>query len=199
MTLYRTLTDESTIPSRLMTDRLILRVPRGGDGPMLHAAICDTFHTLTPWMPWARRMPTIAESETFARESAARFRNREDAQYLVFHQQSGPLLGTISLHSIDWSVPRFEVGYWLRNSAEGHGYITEAVRALTALCFEQLGAERMEIRCDSRNTRSAAVAQRAGYQLEAVLRRQARDNAGALRDTLIFVHFPYETAWNRAL
>jgi RimJ/RimL family protein N-acetyltransferase len=190
MSLYTAYPADSPVPTSLLTARLLLRVPRGGDGPAIHAAIRDSFETLTLWMPWARRMPTIAESETFAREAAARFRNREDLNYLMFPRDEGPLLGAIGLHSIDWGVPRFEIGYWLRESARGQGHMTEAVRGLTAMAFEQLGAERMEIRCDSRNAPSAAVATRAGYQLEAVLRRHSRDNQGGLRDTLVFVRFP---------
>ena len=65
--------------------------------------------------------------------------------------------------------------------------MTEAVRAVTAFAFGQLRAERIEIRMDSRNTRSSAVAERVGYTREACLRRQARGVDGSLRDTLIYV------------
>jgi len=193
MALYSALPADSTVPSSLITERLLLRVPHGGDSSLVHAAICESFETLSVWMPWARRLPDLAESQAFVREAAARFRNREELNYLIFPRQRGPLLGAISLHSIDWSVPRFEIGYWLRDSAQGKGLMTEAIRALTAMSLERLGAERIEIRCDSRNERSAAAARRAGYELEAVLRRQSRDNAGDLRDTLIFACFPNES------
>ncbi len=185
------------MPDTLTTERLILRVPRAGDGRLLNAAIRDTFDTLHRWMAWARRVPTVAEFETFAREAAARFRAREEVSFLIFRAADDTLLGATSLHSIDWSVPRFEIGYWLRSSFEGHGYMTEAVRALTAVCLERLEAERVEIRCDSRNRRSAGVALRAGYQLEATLRHHVRDNNSHLRDTLIFATFPdWETGAN---
>ncbi len=90
------------------------------------------------------------------------------------------------MHRIDWDVPRFEIGYWVRTSLQGQGYITEAVNGISKFAFEQLKAERMEIRCDARNERSAAVARRAGYTLEAKLRRESRAPDGSLRDTLIF-------------
>jgi RimJ/RimL family protein N-acetyltransferase len=61
------------------------------------------------------------------------------------------------------------------------------VRGLTEFTFETLGARRIEIRCDSRNDRSAAVARRAGYDLEARLHHDDRHHlTGELRDTLIF-------------
>jgi RimJ/RimL family protein N-acetyltransferase len=186
MSLYIAHPADSVVPAAFSTARLYLRVPRAGDGALVNAVIRDSFETLQRWMPWARRVPTVAESETFAREAAARFRAREDVTFLIFQASDELLLGATSLHSIDWSVPRFEIGYWLRSNMEGHGYMTEAVRALTAICLERLGAMRVEIRCDSRNERSAAVARRAGFPLEATLRQYARDNEGELRDTLIF-------------
>jgi RimJ/RimL family protein N-acetyltransferase len=55
-----------------------------------------------------------------------------------------------------------------------------------------LKARRIEIRCDARNTRSAAVAERAGYTLEARLHHDTRAPDGSLRDTLVYVKFPSE-------
>ena len=65
--------------------------------------------------------------------------------------------GTISLFNIDWKVPRFEIGYWLRTPHAGKGFMTEATAGGLAskMAFEQLKAERIEIRCDERNSRSA--------------------------------------------
>ena len=75
-----------------------------------------------------------------------------------------------------------------RRAAQGRGYVTEAVRrALTALALDRLGAERVQIRCDARNARSARVALRAGYAQEARLARAGRSAFdGAPRDMLIF-------------
>jgi RimJ/RimL family protein N-acetyltransferase len=58
--------------------------------------------------------------------------------------------------------------------------------------FEQLGANRIEIRCDARNSRSRRVAERAGYRLEAELKNDIRAPDGLLRNTLIYALFPDE-------
>ncbi len=72
----------------------------------------------------------------------------------------------------------------------GQGYVTEAVLGITDFAFKYLGAQRIEIRCDLRNTRSTAVAERAGYTLEARFHHHVRGTDGNLRDTLIYVRFP---------
>lgn len=175
------------IPDEHLTERLILRAPRAGDGLLVNEAVSDSFAALHQWMPWARNRPSIAESETHVRESAARHRTREELSYLIFKADGSGLCGIISLHHIDWEVPKFELGYWIRSQDSGHGYMTEAVNALTTWCIEDLSALRMEIRCDALNHRSAAVAIRAGYTLEATLHKEARNMQGGLRDTQIYV------------
>jgi RimJ/RimL family protein N-acetyltransferase len=174
------------VPRQIETARMIIRCPRPGDGRIVNEAIHETFASLHIWMPWAKTLQTPAESENFAREAAARYHKVEDFAVTLWDKQSGEFIGASGLHPRDWSVPSFEIGYWVRASREGQGYVTEAVMALTAFAFEQFGAQRVMIRCDARNRRSAAVAERAGYTLEGVLRNEKRANDGNLRDTLVY-------------
>lgn len=81
---------------------------------------------------------------------------------------------------------KFEIGYWVRTSCAGQGYITEAVSAIADFAVQELQAARLEIRCDSRNTQSARVAERAGFTLEGILRNDKLDVQGALRDNMIY-------------
>ena len=178
------------IPERIEASRLYLRAVQMGDGVLIRAAVEESFEQLSRWMPWANHVPALSESETFARESAAQFRSKEEFNFLLLRQDDDYHLGNLGLHSIHWDVPRFEIGYWLRSSQQGHGYATEAVRAVCGLLFREQKAERIEIRCDDRNIGSAAVAERAGFTLEAILRNHARDNAGGLRNTRIYALFP---------
>ena len=50
-----------------------------------------------------------------------------------------------------------EIGYWVRTSCSGQGYITEAVQEIARFAMEELQAERVEIRMSSRNTKSRRV------------------------------------------
>ena len=105
----------------------------------------------------------------------------------LFRRDDGRFVGGSGLHRIDWSIPRFEIGYWVRTSLAGHGYATEAARRIADFAFSDLQAERVEIWCDAANERSAAVARRAGFELEATMRRNRRNSAGGLADSLCFV------------
>jgi RimJ/RimL family protein N-acetyltransferase len=141
-------------------------------------------------MPWAQTAPTLEESELHCRRAAARYASRDDLQLLIFERLSdsteGRLLGSTGLHRIDWSVPRVEIGYWRRSGEGGRGVISEAVRALARFAFDALGAQRVEVRMSSDNRRSRAVAERCGFTLEGVLRRDSRDVRGQPRDTAVY-------------
>jgi RimJ/RimL family protein N-acetyltransferase len=178
-------------PDSFESKRLLIRSPRPGDGEAFNTAVLESWSELQPWMPWATQKPTVAEHEARLRESHAKFMTREDLWLLLFLKDSHTIVGSSGLHVKDWDVPRFEIGYWARTSFAGQGYITEAVLAITDFAFNQIGAQRLEIQCDSLNERSAAVAQRAGYTLECIQRHHHRHHlTGDLRDQMFFARLP---------
>jgi len=163
------------VPERLETPRLVIAMPRAGDGISLNAAVCESLDELKPWMPWAQVAPTPEQSEGVARRMQARFLLREDLAYYVFERTAdanatGRLLGGVGLHRFDWVLRRFEIGYWLRSSAQGRGLACEAVQAISELAFGPFRARRVEIRMDAQNERSRAVAERCGFEFEGILR-----------------------------
>lgn len=178
------------IPDRLETTRLTLRVPEPLDGPAVFEAIIESLPELQPWMPWLHDRLSLDDEEQFVRQSQARFLLREELTFLIFLRGAHRLVGSISLHHIDWDVPRFEIGYWLRTADTHRGLATEAVMGLTDFAHAQLSARRIEIRCDEANQRSASVARRAGYVLDGILRHNERHpDSRKLVNTLIFARW----------
>ena len=179
-------------PPVIETKRLILRVPSAPDAPAVNAAQGESFAELHRWMKWADRPITLEETTAYARMASELFGGGEDFPLWAFLKSGGEFVLASGLHHPDWDVPKFEIGYWCRTSYQGRGYVTEAVRALTRVGFEQLEANRIAILCDARNGRSRRVAERAGYRLEAELKNDSRAPDGLLRNTLIYALFPDE-------
>ncbi len=174
-------------PHRFESERLLIRCPLPGDGAQLRGRVLEAQEHLIPWMPWAVEVNSEEAYEEMVRQKHLDYLARKDMQLMLFLKDTDTLIGSSGLHRIDWSVPKFEIGYWIHPDFEGQGYVTEAVLAITEFAFETLEAKRVEIRCDARNVRSAAVAERAGYTLEGTLRHEARDHlTNGLRDTLVF-------------
>ena len=138
----------------------------------------------------AQKAPLADESEALSRGAHAKFLQRTDLVYSMWeHGGDGVeqrLVGGSGLHRIDWSVPRFEIGYWCRSGHTGQGLVTEAVVALARMAFDVLGAQRVEIRMDDNNVASWKVAERAGFTFEGRLRRDTLAVDGAVRDTRVY-------------
>lgn len=178
------------IPERLEAERTVLLAPRTGSGAEMAVVVAQSISHLRSWMPWAQEAPTAESSELVVRRMQADFIARRDLCFHIYARRAdgspGCLLGGTGLHRMDWTVRKFEIGYWIRPEAAGQGHVSEAVRLLTALAFDALAARRVEIRCDPRNTRSRAVAERCGFELEGILRKEALGVDGHPRDTCVY-------------
>lgn len=172
-------------PYRFESDRLLLRCYDPADGPLLLEAVQESLASLRPWMPWAQGEQTLAQYEAFARRSRGEYDLMTNFNLAILSKEDGRYLGGTGLHRFDWETGRFEIGYWLRDSAVGRGYASEAAWRLTTFAFAELGAERVEIRADVLNARSRQVAERLGFKLEGILRAWTRWD-GQLRDQAVY-------------
>ena len=76
-------------PESFESEWLTIRAPRPGDGAEINAAICEIFEDLKVWMPWARKIPILEESEVFARCKQCEFLLRQDL--LLFSVSKGQI------------------------------------------------------------------------------------------------------------
>lgn len=160
-----------------------------GIGTELFESIQASLPELKPWLPWVHD-PHLSEEtvEAEARRAHARFLTRDDLRYHMFLRENGRIIGGTGLHRINWSVPSFEIGYWVDSRHTGKGYALEAAAGLTDFAFDRLKARRVEIRCDSLNARSKAIPEKLGYHLEGELHNfmVAFDDPTQLRNILVY-------------
>lgn len=174
-----------TFSRQIETERLLLRPWQPEDAPRLKAAIDANLEHLRAWMPWARHEPSALETITariarFEHDFAAGL----DATYGIFARDDRRVLGGTGLHlRIPGGV---EIGYWLDHREQGRGFATEASQALIAEAFRHPEVSRVQIRCDPRNTRSAAVPRRLGFRHVETLAGQVHAPDGSERDTMIW-------------
>ena len=170
----------------IRTARLLIRCKRAADAPLLKRAVDSSLDHLRAWMPWAMYEP----SELWViEERIARFQREfvsgVDRSYGIFNAEETEILGGIGLHPGEFPGT-LELGYWLRADQTGQGLATEAAAALTRAAFAELGAKRIEIRCDPKNLRSARIPERLGFRLEKVLIADTLTPSGEPRDTMVW-------------
>jgi RimJ/RimL family protein N-acetyltransferase len=169
------------LPSVLEGDRVTLRPWRRGDGTALFGAIDEDRLHLARWLPWIASHTSPIDSEVYVRKALAWWILRDDLRLAIF-DRDGRLSGGAGLHHLDWAARTFEIGYWLRKSAEGRGLVTESVQLLAALAFERLDATRVKLHCQTANARSAAVARRLGFDETHTREPDDRSPTGELID-----------------
>lgn len=177
-------------PETIETERVIIRSAMPGDGALFNRAVLSSLPELSPWLGWVRTPPTLEDSEASCCRAHAKFLAREDMMAFIFSKEDGELIGGSGLHDMDWTLRCFEVGYWGRTGYGGRGLITEGVRALAGFALKEWKANRVFLTTDNANVRSWRLAERAGFQLEGILRNERLDLDGKPRDTRVYARVP---------
>lgn len=161
-------------PISLRTDRLTLRQPDDQDARLEHEMILESLDHLWPWFSFRAEPPTLAQRVQLAARQRADAAAGTAATYLVFARDEA--VGKVWL---EVDGPSASMGWYLRASATGHGYATEAVRAMLELAFD-FGVERVEAHTDPDNAPSRALAERAGFVLDEI-RQNVHDRPDGVR------------------
>jgi RimJ/RimL family protein N-acetyltransferase len=138
---------------------------------------------LRPWIPWGT---TISDEETarpFLERYAGKLAADEGRIYGIW--LDGTLVGGTLFRTFDAKMGTCEVGVWLEPAGVGKGLITAAVRHMIEWAVCVRGISRVEWRCDIRNERSVAVAERLGMTKEGVLRSEYTLN-GTRQDAAVY-------------
>ncbi|MFJ4688299.1 GNAT family N-acetyltransferase [Streptomyces sp. NPDC091377] len=163
-------------PVTLSTDRLRLRTVGPDDTGAVLAACQDPdiqrWTTIpSPYLPeHAENFTVQAVPEGWSTGSMFTF-----GVYLPDGELTG-MLG-ISMRSLGVG----EIGFWAVKAHRGHGYTTEAARAAARWAFVHARVDRVEWRAEVGNRASRAVAEKAGFTVEGVL-RAGMNNNGVRRD-----------------
>ncbi|MFJ5534302.1 GNAT family N-acetyltransferase [Streptomyces sp. NPDC093261] len=84
--------------------------------------------------------------------------------YVLIRKEDGRAVGGMGFHGAPDEKGRAEVGYDLAEAARGHGYATEALRALAARTLEREDVRALCAVVDGDNLPSQAVVSRAGFR-----------------------------------
>lgn len=183
---------------RIHTARLVIRCWNPEDAPLLQAAIDENLEHLHPWMPWSHDEPEPIQTKI---DRLRRFRGLfdldDDFIYAIFDRDETRVLGGTGLLTRLGPEVR-EIGYWIHRSFLNQGLATESSAALTRVAFEIDQVRRVEIHCDPRNVRSAAVPRKLGFTHEATLRQRTPDHEGTFHDRMIWTLLADEFATSPA-
>lgn len=175
---------------RIVTPRLELRCWSPSEAESLYRELRRSADHLRPWMPWVREDATLDDEIALLKRFRASFDRGEDFAYGIWLAGTKQLIGGAGLHGrLGKGV--LEIGYWIAVGHTGNGFATEAAGALTRVAFEVAAIDRVEIRCDVANGKSAAIPRRLGYVYDGSLRRRLPGPVGRV-DALVWSIFADE-------
>jgi [ribosomal protein S5]-alanine N-acetyltransferase len=164
-----------------------LRPLRPGDAPSLarHGNDRDI------WLNMRDRFPHPYTEEAGA--SFIEFATQQDSEKIYGIEVDGEVVGVISLiPGQDIERVNCETGYWLGKGYWGRGIAAEAIMLLTKYAFEELGMHRVYAIPFVHNKGSCRVLEKAGFVLEATMRRSAIKD-GQLYDQYLYA--AYDDTW----
>jgi RimJ/RimL family protein N-acetyltransferase len=164
----------------LLTERLLLRDYRDDDLDAVQVYASDP--EVCRFMEWGPN--TLEDTRLFLDTVTGSAREQPRTAYELAITREGELVGGIGLRVESEAHRRGSVGWVLRRDAWGHGYATEAARALIAFGVESLGLHRIEATCEPANVASARVMAKVGMRPEGHLRHHMLVR-GSWRDSLL--------------
>jgi ribosomal-protein-alanine N-acetyltransferase len=147
---------------------VLLRFPRMEDYAQWRDLREASRNFLVPWEPaWDRHE---LERSAFRRR-LVHFRkwltDGTGRPFFIFSSDSGQLLGGITLSNLRRGVAQCAtLGYWIGEPFARRGHMSDAVAALKAHGFRDLGLHRIEAACLPRNTASVRLLERSGFERE---------------------------------
>ena len=160
----------------LETHRLILRPYRMEDAEdMFENWASDP--EVTRFLTW----PTHSSVEVSRHVLEAWIPHYEEGNYFnwaIEWKESGRVIGNIAVVGLDQMAEAADIGYCLGRAWWGRGIMPEALRAVMDYLFSVVGVNRVAATHDSRNPNSGRVMDKAGMQMEGVLRGRNTNNQG---------------------
>ncbi len=172
-----------TLPTpTLRTARLRLRPFAAADADALFA-LHSRPHVLRYWdsPPWGER----ARAERFIATCWRIAEEGSGARLAIDLVSSDAFIGWCHLTRWNPDYRSASLGYCLDDSAWGHGYATEAGRALLQWAFDTLDLNRVQAETDTRNAASARVLEKLGFVREGTLREDCIVN-GEVSDSWVY-------------
>ncbi|WP_019119780.1 GNAT family N-acetyltransferase [Brevibacillus massiliensis] len=171
---------------RINGSKVSLRLLSAGDAPAFLDYLIRNKTAHQPFMP-------LREADYFTLETAARVTDQRrlveaDQQYMfgVFSRETGQLIGKANLSKIIRAAfQNAFLGYDIDHTVQNRGYMTEAIRMVTAFGLNALDLHRIQASIMPRNLASQRVVENAGYIREGYSENYVKIN-GVWEDHFIY-------------
>ncbi len=123
---------------------------------------------LREWLSWLDHIQSSKDTLKFIESTIKESSSGGAPNFAIVYE--GRICGVAGFHAINRQNRNGEIGYWLDQAHSGKGIVTELVKELLSLGFEEFDLHKIEIHCAEDNLKSRAIPERLGFTFEATLR-----------------------------
>ena len=170
-------------PQTIKTPRLVLRVvaPTAENATKLLSIINQNRDYFMNWQGHFGELKNVEDVVAYLNKRANQIKTNQGVCFYIY--QNDNIIGRIRFFNIQDNV--CEIGYWLIQSENGHGYMSEALSALETELFK-FGFKKIKLDIDNGNTHSENLAKRNGYKLDQRLPMASYAKCVGKCDSLIY-------------
>lgn len=158
------------------TDRLILRKFTSDDAKSVFENWAND-KTVTKFLRWQPHGQLFV-TQSVINGWVERYSDDTFYQWAIVLKDTGKPIGSISAEVFCERTGKIHVGYCIGAKWWRKGYTSEALAAVIAFFFEQVGAMRIESQHDPENPNSGKVMRKCGMTYEGTLRKYDWSNRG---------------------
>jgi ribosomal-protein-serine acetyltransferase len=169
---------------------ITLRQLERSDAEAIFETIDQQREYLGRWLPFVAYTLDISDSHGFVdsvvNAPADRF------EYLFTIRKCGRFVGLIGFKDTDRQNRKTEIGYWLCEQYQKQGIVTRSVERLCDFAFNELGINRIQIKCAVGNSASSNIPKRLGFIFEGIEREGELLSNGFFTDLEVYSKLKHE-------
>ncbi len=158
------------------TERLILRQAKTEDAqPMFYNWCSDD--EVTKYLTWPTH-DSVNVTKWVLDSWIAGYEKDDFYQWMIVLKEIDQPIGTIDVHDLDDAVNRGEIGYCIGKKWWRKGIMSEALTAVLAFMFDEVGMNELIANHDTRNPNSGAVMKKCGMKFAGIIPHGGKNNQG---------------------
>lgn len=166
-----------------VNDEVTLKILESREADALFKLIDQSRAYLAEWLPFVEYTNQVEDSQKFIQAALQQFASGNGFHCGIWSESE--LVGVIGLHYIDTVNRKTSIGYYLGESHQKKGIMTQCTKAIIDYAFNELDLNRVEIRASVENIKSQAIPERLGFTKEGRLRSEERVQ-GRFTDSYVY-------------
>jgi len=167
-----------------VSENIQLRKIQLSDSEEIFNTINNERKYLGKWLPFIENTKELSDSEKFVKAVVDLPNDTPDLIFTI--RKNNAFIGLIGFKGTDVENKKTEIGYWLSEKFQKQGIMTMSVEKLCRFAFQELGINRIQIKCAIGNESSNKIPKRLNFMFEGIEREGELLAGGVFADLNVY-------------